>query len=132
MKTERRNRTMDKEEKLRYTLFELNGHLVFSIFYMDERFRAQDKLLRFTASNGWKVMSCMYPMIRPKEKEIYLQGQDFKDDRKVCVKELYTEDVSEIIIQIHSALREWAGGWKGWKEEQPKSRSSSNFPTFFC
>ena len=120
------------EEKLRYTLFELNGHLVFSIFYMDERFRAQDKLLRFVASNGWKVISCMYPEIRLKVKEIYLQGEDFKKDGKVCVKKPDTEDVSEIIIQIHSALREWARGWKGWEEEQPKSCSSSNFPTFFC
>ena len=133
MKTER-GKVMGKE-KLRYTLFELNGHLVFSIFYMDERFRSHGDAIKFAASNGWRVCSIECPEIDLVGKTIYLLGKSSKDDRKIDLEKLSEEELNEtemIIDQIHLALREWAEEWEGWKEKQPKSRPSSNFPIFSC
>lgn len=123
---------MDKEEKLKYTLFELNGHLIFSIFHMDERFRSQGNLLEFIANNGWKICSLAHPEVNLEEKKIYLQGHHLGKDREVCVEEPYGENLPEVIDQIHSALKEWAEEWEGWQEEQPKPHSNLNFPTFSC
>jgi len=127
---------MDKEEKLRYTLFELNGHLVFSIFYMDERFRSQGDTINFTASNGWKVCSIGCPEIDLTGKTIYLLGMASKDDRKVDIEKLSREELNEIemiIDQIHFALREWAEKWEGWKETSTKSPLLiPNYPIFSC
>jgi len=122
---------MDKEEKLRYTLFELNGHLVFSIFYMDERFRSQDSDLKlFIASNGWKVCSSQCPEIDLTGKIIYLLGRSFEHDKKVYIEELNERKI--IINQIHFALKEWAEKWEGWRNSPTKSPFKSDYPIFSC
>jgi len=126
---------MGKEEKLRYTLFELNGHLVFSIFYMDERFRSHGDTIEFTTSNGWRVCSIGCPEIDLLEKTIYLLGRPSKYDRKICIEKLSGEELNEtemIINQIHSALKEWAEKWEGWKNSPTKSPLKSDYPIFSC
>jgi len=105
-----------KEPKIRYALFELNGNTVFTIFYMDERFRFKgdyDQMRSFIADNGWKIESVTHPEIVPTQKKIFLRGTARSDDKKIVV---LPESSRVEHSEVHEALQDWAKNWEGWRD----------------
>ncbi|MBW1739294.1 MAG: hypothetical protein JRJ69_17650 [Deltaproteobacteria bacterium] len=106
------------ETKIHYALFELNGSTIFTIFYMDERFRckkryASDKT--FIAHNGWKVASGGFPDIVPKMSTIFLRGTSHIRDKRIVI---IPEDSHVKSSEIHEALQDWAKNWEGWEDSK--------------
>ena len=115
--------------KLKYSLFELNENILFTIYEQDERFRAKGEGICgedicFEASNRAKVHSHGYPQIalcNNKTVDIYLRGRCESEDNGIAALNLKDIDITPqaLIKNIDSALKEWAEKWEGWKEELP-------------
>lgn len=103
-----------------------NRAILFEVLEMDERFRSkvEDKMKKFEAKNGLKVISSFCP--DSNTKEIFLRGDDNECDDVVCISNCKTiKERDETYDKILEALRDWADNWEGWKEEKPPKKEDT-------
>ena len=116
--------------RLKYALFRVQTTAVFTIYEMDERFRAQpgnEYGNYYDAKNGISVRSRVCPELEELTRhKIFLRGTDNQADHKVCLLEFDTEsDCEKYITRVNEALKEWAERWGGWEQQELKATKNS-------
>jgi len=115
--------------RLKYALFRVQTTAVFTIYEMDERFRAQlgNKYGNYyDAKNGISIKSRVFPELELNRHRVFLRGTDNHADHKVCLLEFNTEsDCEKYITRVNEALKEWAECWGGWEQQESKATKNS-------
>ena len=104
--------------KIKYMLTRNGRHVAFTIYKMDERFRATEYGMNaYTAENRMIVCSSTYPQLD--SERIYLRGSVKSCDTIFATTVFATEDIAKDYEKsVHKALEEWSEKWEGFKESE--------------
>lgn len=97
-----------------------NGRCVaIAVLYMDERFRGTGlRVPTFTASNGIKIKSSLWPAIDADNDVLYLRGGERESDDSINADMFLNNDAARSFVdRAITALHEWSINWDGWEHE---------------
>lgn len=106
------NKQPNKPGVLLLSVHQAAESIVVAIIEQDERFRAEadQKLLKFVASNGFSICSSAYPEIKLSRKALYLRGYmtgNVRDNTFFLEIGDNIEEVEEYIEQLKVAVAEF-------------------------